>query len=215
MVLFGQHLFVFEDMLLELRDRNRDLLAARAELRLAAITDPLTGLYNRYHFEASLKREVARSARHPAELSLLLLDVDQLKAVNDLWGHHAGDRVLRRVAGAIRQSARSSDITCRYGGDEFAIILPNTDTRGARVAAERMCAHIGAALPDPAVGPDVSTPVTVSGGLALLPPKVGEMSEVELIVAADQALYLAKRSGRNCVVESAIPPVEPRGEAKP
>ncbi|HVH69080.1 MAG TPA: GGDEF domain-containing protein [Gemmatimonadales bacterium] len=189
-----------------------------AVLERRSITDPLTGLFNRFHFEATLTREVARSARHPTELSLLLLDVDQLKAVNDRWGHHAGDRVLRRVAAAIRQSARSSDVTCRYGGDEFAIILPNTDAQGARAAAERICALVGAALPDAGGGTDVSLAVTVSGGLAQLPPTAGEQSEVELVVAADEALYLAKRSGRNCVItagQHVHPPVLPGGEANP
>ncbi|HKW40885.1 MAG TPA: GGDEF domain-containing protein [Gemmatimonadales bacterium] len=186
-----------------------------AVLERRSVTDPLTGMFNRYHFEATLKREVARSARHPAELSLLLLDVDQLKAVNDRWGHHAGDRVLLRVAAAIRQSARSSDVTCRYGGDEFAIILPDTDARGARAAADRICANVGAVLPDAGVGPDVATAVTVSGGLAQLPPTVGEMSEFELVAAADQALYQAKRRGRNCVVEGTPAPGSTRGEGTP
>lgn len=101
-----------------------------------SVTDALTGLFNRYHFEVTLQREVARSLRYRARLSLLLIDVDQLKAVNDRWGHQAGDRVLGRVAGAIRNGLLGADIAFRYGGDEFAVILPDTDARAGRLVAE-------------------------------------------------------------------------------
>lgn len=165
-----------------------------------SVTDPLTGLFNRYHFEAMLKWEVARCLRYRARLSLLLMDVDQLKAVNDRWGHQAGDQVLGRVGGAIQNSLRSADIACRYGGDEFAIIMPATDARAGRLVAERICAKVGASLAEGIV-PDASTKGTVSGGLAELP--LGATSEAQLIVAADRALYLAKGRGGNCVAEVA------------
>ncbi|HEX9282900.1 MAG TPA: GGDEF domain-containing protein [Gemmatimonadales bacterium] len=165
-----------------------------------SVTDPLTGLFNRYHFELTLKREVARCLRHRTRLSLLLVDVDRLKAVNDRWGHQGGDRVLCRVAGAIRTSLRGTDIASRYGGDEFAIILPDTDARAGRVVAERICTKVAASLEEGLV-PDASTPVTVSGGLAEVPFAATATSEAELVVAADQALYLAKGSGGNCVAE--------------
>ena len=168
-------------------------------LERRSVTDPLTGLFNRYHFDATLKREVARCRRHAARLSLLLLDVDELKTVNDRWGHHAGDRMLGRVAATIRQRARSSDIACRYGGDEFAVVMPDTDARGARVAAERIRAGMSTPTDEP-IAPD-RTHVTVSGGLAESPPASTAISEADLILAADQALYLAKRRGGNCVVE--------------
>src|SRR5256886_6406814 len=106
-----------------------------------SVTDPLTGLFNRYHFEATLKREVARCLRSQSRLSLLLLDVDQLKAVNDRWGHQAGDQMLVRVAGAIRDSLRGCDIASRYGGDRVAVVLPGTGPPGRRLAARRGCAH--------------------------------------------------------------------------
>src|SRR3989441_9068385 len=107
---------------------------------------PYTTLFrsNRYHFEATLRREVARCTRYGTRLSLLLMDVDQLKAVNDRWGHQAGDRVLGRVARAIQTSLRGTDIASRHGGDEFAIILPDTDARAGRLVAERICAKVGA-----------------------------------------------------------------------
>src|SRR3989449_325421 len=128
-----------------------------------SVTDPLTGLFNRYHFEATLRREVARCTRYGTRLSLLLMDVDQLKAVNDRWGHQAGDRVLGRVARAIQTSLRGTDIASRHGGDEFAIILPDTDARAGRLVAERICAKVGASRGEGNV-PDASTRVTVSGG---------------------------------------------------
>jgi len=162
-----------------------------------SVTDPLTGLFNRYHFEATLKREAARCLRHRSPLSLLLLDVDQLKAVNDRWGHQTGDQMLARVAGAIRDSLRGCDIGSRYGGDEFAVILPDTDARAARLVAERICAKAGAS--------DAAINVTVSGGLTELSPAATGASEARLIAAADRALYLAKGRGGNCVIEEVLP----------
>jgi diguanylate cyclase (GGDEF)-like protein len=177
---------------------ERDVLEVLAH---RSVTDPLTGLFNRYHFEATLKREVARCLRYGTRLSLLLMDVDQLKAVNDQWGHQAGDRVLGRVAGAIQKSLRGTDIASRHGGDEFAIILPDTDAPAGRLVAERICAKVGASLGEGNV-PDGSTRVTVSGGLAELLLAVPAPSEAQLIVAADQALYLAKARGGNRVAEA-------------
>ena len=162
-----------------------------------SVTDPLTGLFNRYHFEATLKRETARCLRHQSRLSLLLMDVDQLKAVNDRWGHPAGDQMLVRVAGAIRDSLRGCDTASRYGGDEFAVILPDTDARAARLVAERICDKVGAS--------DAPIKVTVSGGLADLSLAARGSSEARLIAAADRALYLAKGRGGNCVAEEVLP----------
>jgi len=171
-------------------------------LERRSVTDPLTGLFNRYHFEAALKREVARCLRHGAKLSLLLLDVDQLKAVNDRWGHQVGDRVLGGVARAIQESLRGTDVASRYGGDEFAIILPDTDAPAGRIVAERICKNVRVPIGEE-VEPGVAAEVTVSGGLAALPLAITAASEVQLIVAADQALYLAKGRGGNCVTEAA------------
>src|SRR6266550_2784399 len=162
-----------------------------------SVTDPLTGLFNRYHFEATLKRETARCLRYQSRLSLLLMDVDQLKAVNDRWGHPAGDQMLVRVAGAIRDSLRGCDTASRYGGDEFAVILPDTDARAARLVAERICDKVGAS--------DAPIKVTVSGGLADLSLAPRGSSEAGLIAAADRALYLAKGRGGNCVAEEVLP----------
>src|SRR5437588_12980208 len=162
-----------------------------------SVTDPLTGLFNRYHFEATLKREAARCLRHRSPLSLLLLDVDGLKAVNDRWGHQRGDQMLARVAGAIRDSLRGCDIGSRYGGDEFAVILPDTDARAARLVAERICAKAAAS--------DASINVTVSGGLTELSPAATGASEVRLIAAADRAVYVAKGCGGHWGIVEVLP----------
>src|SRR3989449_108558 len=164
---------------------------------LGTVTEPLTGLFNRYPFEATLKREAARCLRYQSRLSLLLLDVDQLKAVNDRGGHPAGDQMLVRVAGAIRDSLRGCDIASRYGGDEFAVILPHTDVPAARFVAERIC--------DKGGGAHAPIKVTVSGGLADLSLAASSPSEARLIAAADRALYLAKGRGGNCVAEEGLP----------
>jgi diguanylate cyclase (GGDEF)-like protein len=168
-----------------------------------SVTDPLTGLFNRYHFEATLKREVARCLRYGTRVALLLMDVDQLKAINDRWGHQAGDRVLGRVARAIQNSLRGTDIASRHGGDEFAIILPDTDARAGRLVGERICAKVGASRGDEP-RPEAATKVTVSGGLAELPLAAAPTptAEAQLMVAADRALYLAKGRGGNRVAEA-------------
>ena len=168
-----------------------------AFLEHRSVTDPLTGLFNRYHFEATLRREVARCLRHPSRLSLLLLDVDRLKALNDRWGHQAGDQMLARVGGAIKDSLRDCDIAARYGGDEFAVILPDTDVRAARLVAERICNRVGAS--------EGLSAVTVSGGLAELSLAARSPAEPGLIAAADRALYRAKGRGGNCVAEDVLP----------
>jgi diguanylate cyclase (GGDEF)-like protein len=157
-----------------------------------SVTDPLTGLFNRFHFEATLKREIARCRRYVAPLSLLLVDVDRLKPLNDRFGHQAGDRALSRVASAIQRSLRTTDIASRIGGDEFAIVLPDTDAVAGLIVATRIRRHVVA---------DASTMVTVSGGLVELPRVATEASSDQLMIVADQALYAAKNSGGNCIVQ--------------
>ncbi|HET9386409.1 MAG TPA: GGDEF domain-containing protein [Gemmatimonadales bacterium] len=157
-----------------------------------SITDPLTGLFNRYHFDATMSHEIARCRRYGAPLSLLLMDVDRLKVVNDRWGHHAGDQALTRVSAAIQQSLRGSDIAARLGGDEFAIILPDTGAVAALIVASR----IRRALVETG-----SIMVTVSGGLVELPRHAMQATAAQLMLVADHALYAAKNCGGNCVVQ--------------
>ncbi|HEV2671007.1 MAG TPA: GGDEF domain-containing protein [Gemmatimonadales bacterium] len=162
-----------------------------------SITDPLTGLFNRYHFEAMLKREIARCGRYGVSLSLLLVDLDRLKPLNDRWGHAAGDRALSRVAAAIQKSLRGTDIAARIGGDEFAIVLPDTDAVAARIVATRIRRNLVQ---------DGSTMVTVSGGIVELPKATRDASSSQLMAAADLALYAAKNAGGNAVVQREYQP---------
>jgi len=157
-----------------------------------SVTDPLTGLFNRYHFDATMSREIARCRRYSAPLSLLLVDVDRLKLMNDRWGHHAGDQALSRVAVAIQKSLRGTDIAARLGGDEFAIILPDTDAVAGLIVATRIRRNLVEGA---------STMVTVSGGLVELPRDAAQASPIQLMLVADHALYAAKNSGGNCVVQ--------------
>lgn len=177
--------------------RLRDDLELDAERRLIqlATIDPLTGLVNRGAFDQALDREFDRAARYGRPLSLLLLDLDHFKNVNDTWGHPVGDRVLAQVALAIRASIRNVDIAGRYGGEEFAVVLTETNAEGAAVAAERVRHSIGALAM--AVGNE-PVQVTASVGVVTWMPLFG--SPAEMVAAADRTLYLAKGAGRNRTV---------------
>jgi diguanylate cyclase (GGDEF)-like protein len=164
------------------------------QLRRLSIIDALTGLYNRRAFHARLREEWRRSRRYRTPLSLLLIDVDGLKQVNDERGHEAGDRVLRGVAGAIKHTLRQTDIGARWGGDEFAIIAPNTARTAAHRLGQRLLLHMKKRTPPGEAMPSASV------GLAILDPTQHEPESIEsLMRAADQALYQAKASGRNRV----------------
>ncbi|HEX2084160.1 MAG TPA: sensor domain-containing diguanylate cyclase [Solirubrobacteraceae bacterium] len=157
-----------------------------------AATDSLTGLPNRETFQRSLSQEVARAARTGGEMSVLLLDLDHFKRINDTLGHQAGDAVLRAVAAVLDESCRPFDTPARYGGEEFAVVLPNTGEADGRAAAERLRAAVGESAIDPAV--------TVSIGLASYPAD-GRDGDT-LVRAADEALYASKRGGRNRVTSA-------------
>jgi diguanylate cyclase (GGDEF)-like protein len=177
-------------------NRMADSLEKSEEtLKNLSVRDGLTGLYNHQEFQRRLKEEMERSLRYGRPLSLLMLDIDHFKRVNDTRGHPAGDRVLQGVASRIRDHIRPTDQFARYGGEEFAVILPETPVSGALAAAER----IRGAIADLAIPLDQEDPVeiTVSIGMATFQEDVG--SAQELIVAADRALYAAKQAGRNCI----------------
>ncbi|MFI5938251.1 GGDEF domain-containing protein [Actinoplanes sp. NPDC051494] len=168
------------------------------EHRRAAITDALTGLYTRRYFNEALATEQARTQRTGEPLSLVLVDVDHFKIVNDTYGHTAGDHVLVEVATRLRASVRAGDVVARYGGEEFAVLLPRTTPADAAAVAERLRAVIAATTM--AIGA-VTVPVTVSGGLAGLPDDA--TSADDLILKADRLLYDSKESGRNLVTAAA------------
>jgi diguanylate cyclase (GGDEF)-like protein len=162
-----------------------------------AMTDPLTGLFNRRYFRRQLDVELRRGTRHNFELSLLILDLDYFKSVNDIYGHAFGDRVIRRAGRILRRAVRESDIACRFGGDELVVVLPETDRLGAFTVAERIRRRIETRFTAAPIG-DRLVAMTVSGGLATFPDD-GATAEA-LIDCADQALYLAKSRGRNGIV---------------
>ncbi len=164
-------------------------------LKELAIHDSLTALYNRREFARWLKEEVERSRRFNRPFALLMIDIDHFKRINDLYGHLTGDEVLRVVASLISGEVRSVDTVARYGGEEFVILLPETSEAGSLVTAERICSVIA----DHSITVDQkeSISLTISIGVAVFPEDA--TSEDELVAAADQALYTAKRTGRNRV----------------
>ena len=167
-----------------------------AEIERMAITDGLTGLFNHRNFQERLTNEFNRMQRIPDPLSLLLIDIDFFKKINDTCGHPAGDEVLRGVAGIIRETIRNVDVAARYGGEEFAAILPGTNHEGAQKMAERLRSAIAGKV-FAIDGKELR--VTVSIGAATAPHDTGNRDE--LIEKTDQALYHAKRSGRDrCVL---------------
>lgn len=164
------------------------------ELRRLSTTDPLTGLANQRAFQARLRDEWQRARRYTSPLSLLLIDVDGLKQINDKRGHAAGDQVLRAAAHAINATMRVTDFGARWGGDKFAIVAPNTVRRSAHRLAQRLLGQVVRQ----ATARDVA--VTISVGVATLEPESHPSATVEwLLNAADAALYRAKSNGRNRV----------------
>ena len=171
-------------------------LMGRQADRLAALsqTDPLTGLPNRRALSQHLREELHRATRYRTPVSLLLIDVDGLKQVNDAHGHAAGDRVIRTVALAITHMLRESDFGARWGGDEFGIVAPNTTSEAARTSAQRLVDRVSSQRDEHGHCP------TVSVGIATFDPNRSEHADVESLAgAADRALYQAKADGRNRV----------------
>lgn len=165
------------------------------ELRQSAETDSLTGVANRRRFLAAFDRECARASRHREPLSVALVDLDDFKSINDRMGHLAGDEVLRTVANRILQSLRASDLLSRYGGDEFAILLPRTKLKGAIEVAERVRKSIAAT---PLEVDNQRIPFSISIGVATHP-AAQKADREQLLNRADMALYDAKAQGRNRV----------------
>ncbi len=178
-----------------------DRVEYERHLQRMALADGLTGIPNHRAFQDFLRQQLAEAQRHNRPLSLILLDVDHFKRLNDTYGHLVGDEVLKQVARILVQTVRQSDFVARYGGEEFAVVLPSTDLTSALTVAERLREAIAAGAWE-ALGSESCLcapqgPVTASFGVASYQP--GMASPQELIEAADQALYRAKASGRNCV----------------
>ncbi len=171
-------------------------LRLRDELRDQSIRDPLTGLFNRRYLEESAEREIARARRHKGTLSLAIFDLDHFKTFNDRFGHLAGDVVLKEFAALLSSSHRDEDLACRFGGEEFVILLPDAATEAATKRAEQI-RHGTESLEIQYRG-QLLGPFTVSGGIAGYPRDGSTLSD--LIRRADEALYRAKSEGRNRII---------------
>jgi len=173
----------------------RNALLYREALQ-KSMHDPLTGALNRSALDTMLDKEIDLAHRHENSLSLLMIDVDHFKNINDSYGHSVGDQILQVLVKKLKEQIRTSDVLFRYGGEEFTIILSNTDTVGAHLLAQRVRRGIEEMA---YMHNDVALPFTISVGIASL-----EESEPasQLIDRADKALYSAKKMGRNCVVQS-------------
>jgi diguanylate cyclase (GGDEF)-like protein len=193
--------------MLRIKHLQERLQEMQRKLEEQSITDALTGLKNRRFFDERLHEEFRRAQRYGDYLSLIMIDLDHFKQVNDRYGHQAGDLVLREAAGLIRASIRDPDICARYGGEEFAVILPKTHMSGALAVAERIWRELGGKeykLPAAAVAgaaedaAGASIRITASLGIAFYPSK--DITSGELLVRfSDQALYQAKKAGRNTI----------------
>jgi len=176
------------------RSDNEFIASSLGVLRQAernAATDALTGLGNRHWMQDMFEREVTRAQHSGKPLCLMMIDVDNFKQFNDRYGHIAGDRVLIAVAQTLRQYVRPTDLIARFGGDEFAILLPGIELKPAQLTAERLREQVAALSP-----PSLSTPVTVSIGVTS---RVGDDDVSTLVHRADEAMYDAKAKGRNRV----------------
>ncbi|HEU5022266.1 MAG TPA: diguanylate cyclase, partial [Bryobacteraceae bacterium] len=171
-------------------------LKLRESLRMQSIRDPLTDVYNRRYMEESLDRELRRASRYQQPVSVLMIDVDHFKKFNDAFGHEAGDVLLQGLGRLFRAQLRAADIACRYGGEEFTLILPEADLSAAVERAEELCKLVnsrefqyrGAPLPNSSVSIGVACSTEHS------------TTREQLLQAADGALYRAKKEGRNRVV---------------
>jgi len=165
-------------------------------LRQLATRDQLTGMLNRREFDRILAEEEERSRRFGHPFSLILVDIDHFKSVNDTHGHPIGDLVLQAVAHRVAGGLRAVDRAARFGGEEFALILMQTDRKAAHEMAQRVCAAV--AKEAISIGPDKALKITVSAGVAEMP--ANSSSGADLVAAADKALYAAKAGGRNRAV---------------
>ena len=183
------------DLLLIQLEENKNL---QIELREQALHDPLTGLYNRRYLREAIELEVKKAQQDQSPLSVIVSDIDHFKSINDLYGHQVGDRFLVEIANLMKSHARSTDFVCRYGGEEFLIVMPKTPAIAAIKRAEEILqkctdtivAHEGKNLQ-----------VAMSIGVATYPDH-GQEAE-ELIIKADKALYVSKQNGRNRITLSA------------
>ncbi len=186
--------------------RMEALATQVGELQRLSATDGLTGVHNHRHFQERLREEFRRAQRYDDALSLILLDLDYFKDINDKYGHSAGDGVLREVAGALTRGVRETDLVARYGGEEFALLLPRTHFTGALTVAERVRRELRALR----LEVDGALQVTASLGVSSFPHRT-VLSPEQLLLTADEALYQAKRDGRDRICLHPQLPIGPPG----
>ncbi len=211
--------FVDEEVLarvasmLRIKQAYEQVRASRDRFAELAMVDALTGLFNVRYLEQRLREEWKRAERQHEPLALAMLDLDRFKAINDRYGHEAGNDALREVSARIAASVRETDVVARYGGEEFVVLLPSTRAGGALVVAER----IRSAVASRRVGVGgVELEITVSVGVGLYPSR-GVTTRDALVASADHALYRAKDEGRNrtCVAQELLYELRPNGEDGP
>ncbi|MDT8385542.1 MAG: diguanylate cyclase [Gammaproteobacteria bacterium] len=183
-----------------LLETNHQLQQLNNEFKLLSITDPLTGLFNRRHFDELMENEVSMSNRHGDPNSILLIDIDFFKAINDTYGHYVGDVVLKALTRTLQNNIRHTDAICRLGGEEFAILCKRADKVGAMELAEKLRATIENTpmIPDT----DDELMITVSIGVASVPDGHGKTTPKQLYKDVDAALYYSKNNGRNRVTHA-------------
>ena len=193
----GELASTFNQMVDQLNSHRKELEEKQKELEVLAKTDALTGLHNHRHFMDRLTREIKEAVRYNSPLSVMILDLDDFKRVNDTYGHLIGDRVISTIAELIKRHVRSTDIAARYGGDEFCVALPNTTAPGARGLARKLCEEISEVV----FADDGKAVFHVTCSIGLAQFRKDMKDSLVILKFADQALYKAKTAGRNQVKE--------------
>ncbi|CAI4033256.1 putative Diguanylate cyclase [Nitrospira tepida] len=192
----------------QLKQTNRDLVEVNQQLHDRSTRDGLTGLYNHSYFQSLLSSLIAQAQRTGSSVSLLFLDLDDFKVINDSFGHATGDQVLREIGGLLdgqyragdgRRVRRASDVAARYGGEEFALILPNTDLPGALVVAELLRHRVTTLSSLPELAPLDRSAHRLSWSIGVAAYPLHAVSAADLLAAADAAVYAAKTAGKNCI----------------
>lgn len=192
----------------QLLETNKQLKQLNEEFKLLSITDPLTGLFNRRHFDELMTTEIGLSNRHGDDNSVLLIDIDFFKGINDTYGHYVGDAVLKSLTSTLLENLRQTDAVCRIGGEEFAVLCKRADADGAMEIAEKLRKAVeSTAL---AKGIDDELVVTVSIGVASIPNNRGSNTPELLFKDVDNALYYSKNHGRNCCTHANLLHSEPK-----
>lgn len=188
-----------EHRFLSMQHENMDLLMRNRVLSEVSARDSLTGLYNRWYVMEKIESEMNRSLRHGSPVSVLMLDIDHFKRVNDTWGHGVGDMVLRSIGQVLRDSCRVYDVPGRYGGEEFCVVLPETKLGHTPAVAERIRNRVAASVVAVEGGDEIN--VTASIGIAGVDAETADavLTASALVDRADRALYVAKHRGRNRV----------------